>query len=254
MNYGLYLSAAGTLANMHRQDVAANNLTNASTVGFKRSVAALKQRAPEAVEDRLSPDMSHKLLEKLGGGVLQMPTRLDGGQGPLSTTGNDLDLAIEGSGFFAVRSGDQTQLTRDGRFTLSHDNRIVTSTSGQPLLDVNGQPITLDPHQKVHIDGKGFVNQNGSEVARIRLVDPGDVSKVKHEGHGLYSVNGGIPEDAGFAQGSIRQGAVEESNVDPVQTLMRLTKATKSVSSSANLIRYHDSIMDKAANTLGRVA
>jgi len=183
-----------------------------------------------------------------------MPSRLDTGQGPVTPTGNDLDLAIEGKGFFAVRSGDETRLTRDGRFTLGPDGRVVTSTSGQPLLGVDGQPIRLDPNQKVHIDERGAVHQGGGQVAQIRLVEPGDVSDLKHEGHGLYSINGGVPEDAGTAPGTIRQGAVEQSNVDAIQTLSRLTKATKSVSASANLIRYHDSVMDKAANVLGRVA
>src|ERR1043165_5413396 len=120
MNYGLYLSATGVLTNSHRQDVIANNLANSETVGFKRNLALFQQRRTEADSQGAAglSDQTDPLLEKIGGGLLLSPTYVDHSQGTLEQTGQNLDVAIHGDGFFAVQDGKQTRLTRDGRFLV----------------------------------------------------------------------------------------------------------------------------------------
>src|SRR5437667_10189719 len=100
MIYGLYLSATGVLANTYRKDVIANNLANSETVGFKRHLASFQQRPPES-QTMGRPDLSNPMLDNLGGGFLVAPTQIDTSQGDLETTGNNLDAAIYGKGFFA---------------------------------------------------------------------------------------------------------------------------------------------------------
>src|SRR5689334_2619038 len=103
MNYGLYLSAMGVLANSQRQDVIANNLANSETIGFKKDLALFQQQRTEA---QISGHrrQSNDLLEPLGGGLVPTGTTLDLSQGPIEATGNPLDVAITGDGYFAVRS------------------------------------------------------------------------------------------------------------------------------------------------------
>src|SRR6185503_11059153 len=101
MIYGLYLSATGVLANSYRQDVIANNLANSETVGFKRHLAVFQQRPPESQELGRT-DLSDSMLDHIGGGFLLSPTMVDTTQGELETTGNNLDAAIVGKGYFAV--------------------------------------------------------------------------------------------------------------------------------------------------------
>jgi len=258
MNYGLYLSAAGVLTNMHRQDATANNLANASTVGFKRDLAALTQRTPEAREDPTSPDLAHQLLDRLGGGTLVRPTETDFRPGAIQNTENDLDLALDGPGFFnvQVQRGDQTlhRLTRDGRFTLGHQGALVTSTGGHPVLGRDGSPIRLDPNAPVHVDAAGTIRQRGDAVARLRMIDPQPRDRVHHDGLGLYRAPDAAIADAPDADARVVQGAVEQANVDPVREMVQMIETSRAISHNARLIDYHDRIMQHAANTLGRVS
>ena len=105
MNYGLYLSASGMLTNIYRQDVFANNLANVETIGFKPHIPSIAQRDAEAVEDDLSHDVAHELLERLGGGVLAGPQRLDLSVGSLNQTGSELDAALlDKNDFYVVQT------------------------------------------------------------------------------------------------------------------------------------------------------
>lgn len=258
MNYGLYLSAAGVLTNMHRQDVAANNLANVHTVGFKRDLATFSQRPPEVVEDALNPGMAHHLLDRLGGGVKLDATTIDASQGPMQTTGNSLDVAIEGRGFFLVSADvnghEQLQLTRDGRFTLAPDGRLVMTNGNHPVLDVNDQPILLDPALPVEIDELGQVKQGGGIVGRLALLEVAEPHRLNHVGYGLYEPGQNTLTDRRIATGLVRQGMLEGSNTDPIREMLNMIEATRAVTLSGNLMKYHDLVMDRAANVLGRVA
>ena len=124
MNYGMYLSAAGVLTNMHRMDVMANNLANLGTVGFKADEVTFMTRAPERLDPGALSMMGGEpadpqwMLERLGGGQWAAPSRIDLRQGSLQRTGGNLDAAIEGDGFFVVGSEDAPRLTRDTRCHL----------------------------------------------------------------------------------------------------------------------------------------
>src|ERR1700709_2831305 len=101
MLYGLYLSATGVLTNSYRQDVIANNIANAETVGFKRDLALFQERRTEAAERGLPPSRSNPVMEALGGGVFASSPIVDKTQGELEPTGNNLDVAIVGQGYYA---------------------------------------------------------------------------------------------------------------------------------------------------------
>jgi len=256
MNYGLYLSASGVLTSMHRQDVAANNLANVETVGFKRDLAAVRQRLPEILESGGPTDAAHDLLDRLGGALHVNPTRADLSSGQLDQTNQPLDLAIRGDAFFAVQDSEGVaRLTRDGRFTLDAQGRLVSSTTGQGVLDINGQIIRLDPAQSVEVDHTGTVRQGGSLAARIKLVPVSDSAQLRHHGRGLYGAPAALIHNADNAtESEILQGYVERSNVDAVRATLEMIEASRSISTNANMIRYHDLMMERAANTLGRVA
>ncbi|MFW6059097.1 MAG: flagellar hook-basal body protein [Phycisphaeraceae bacterium] len=259
MNYGLYLSASGAMTNLYRQDVYANNLANVNTVGYKADFADLRQRAPEAVEDRLGFDVSHRLLDRLGGGVLAGPQRIDMSPGQLTETGNPLDVALAEEGqFFAVRTTDsqtgeaQVRLTRDGRFTRNDAGQLVNVT-GHPVLDADDDPITLPDGGPLRIDAAGRVLVGGEPAARLQVAEVADPQQLEKLGAGLFAFDGADPRQV-LDNPSVKAGFVEASGVDPITTLMRLIGATKSVASNAQMMRHHDNLMDKAVNSLGRVA
>lgn len=260
MNYGLYLSASGALANLYRQDVFANNLANSNTVGFKPDIAITRQRRPERLENPGSLSAMadpQYLLEKLGGGLFGHPNRISMKQGDLLTTDAPLDVAIRGDGFLVVgEAGDADEnlfLTRDGRLTLNQDSQLVMASSGRAVLDVDNQSITLDPTAKISINGSGEIIQNENIVATLRLASPSDPTELIKVGHSLMALREGSGATLVPGSGNILQGSVETSATNPIMTLNNMISATKAVQANATMMQYLDQILGQSVNTLGRV-
>jgi len=259
MNYGLYLSASGVLTNLYRQDVYANNLANVETAAFKPDIPMISQRDPESIENRLGYEVSQRLLDRLGGGVLAGPQFVNYSPGSLERTSNPMDLALsDRNSFFAVEYKDpQTgdtgiRLTRDGRFTRNSEGELVTH-KGHRVLDTGDMAIILPGDEPVQINPSGDVLQNNELIARIQVTRIPDTGMLIKQGHGLFAYQDKDPREL-VENPVIHQGFVEGSGVDPVMVLMRLVDATKAVTTNANMIRYNDLLMDRAVNTLGRVA
>ncbi len=255
MNYGMYLSATGVLTNMHRQDVIANNLVNSTTTGYKPDAVYTRQRLPARLDPGGVQADPRWMLERLGGGHWVQPTHIDFSQGALMVTGNDLDLAIRGDGFFVVSTGDgggteHLRLTRDGRLTRSDRDELVMAGTGLRVLDVNNRPIRLRSQGPLRVNERGEIEQNGTSVARIQLATVGDLTRLTKAGANLYRLDSS-PQPA---DGRIMQGQLESSAVDAITTLTALIGATKAVAGNAKMMQYHDFLIGQAVNTLGRVA
>lgn len=256
MNYGLYISASGALTNMARQDVYSNNLANVTTAGFKPDVFSIRTRAAVRQEDNLGHLDSNAMLERLGGGVLPMPTRIDLTPSALERTGNNLDVAIDGEGFFAVRAGtsdDPIRLTRDGRLTLNSEGVLVRATDGAPVLDAGDAEIQLDRNATPSIDTDGTIRQNGVPVARLGVWTIPDAGAMVREGQGLFTTLGPLDDARIEAHGAVQQGHVEMSGVNPIHALMQVTSASRAAQSNLRMISYFDNTMGMAISQLGRV-
>ena len=260
MNYGLYLSASGVLTNMYRQDVFANNLANMETPGFKPYIPTIRQRSPESVEDPGAYGLSRNLLDRLGGGVLTGPEKLNFTAGPLRQTGREMDAALtEPDQFFAVQHTDavsgqvSVRLTRDGSFGRNEQGQLITQT-GHLLLDQQDQPITIARQVIPRISTTGeVIDQDGNVVGNLQIARvQSPEQNLRAQGQNLFS----------FEQGDARQpvetpllepGFVEGSAVNAIHTLMSLVSSTKAAAGNASMIQYQDGLMDQAVNTLGRV-
>jgi flagellar basal body rod protein FlgG len=257
MNYGLYLSAGGALAGLHRQDVIANNLANVNTVGFKPHDVYTGQRLPARLEDAGAMIEPQLLLEQLTGGVTIQPTAINLSQGPLLQSGNDLDLAVEGDGFFLVRdhrAGDQLRLTRDGRFTLNSAGELIMTGTGLRVMSDQDQPIRLNSTARIQIDADGRVVQNGAVVAKLALIAAPGAEELTKVCDNLMKVAAAALEKRQPATGRVLQHQLEGSGVDPVTALNQMIAASRAVAANVKLMQYHDHIMDQTVNTLGRVA
>lgn len=260
MDYGLYLSASGVLANTHRQDVFANNLANVQTVGFKPMLADIRARPAEAGEDAVPFAASHKLLDRLGGGVLAEPQGAQFGVGAPQATGRDLDAALtDKDTFFAV--ADETpdgsldlRLSRDGRFSFDPDGRLVNS-AGWLVLGNDDRPIQLDVAAgPVRIDGEGRLLQNNQEVDAVQVARVADASdQLRPTGRNAFAFLGPDPREPAAAFG-LEPGHVETSGANAISTLMQVIGASKSAMGNATMIRYQDTMLDRAINTFGRLA
>jgi flagellar basal-body rod protein FlgF len=254
MIYGLYLSAAGVMTSSYRQDVIANNIANAETVGFKRDLALFQERKTERADHGLSPSRSNPLLESLGGGVLAAPTTVDKSQGELEPSNSNLDMAIVGQGYFTVSNNGQTSLTRDGRFMVNAKGHIaLASNENHELLDVKGNPILIDPKIAPEISGDGEVSQKSQQVARIAVVDVPDPAKLKKNGGTMLS----YPDMKAVkpaASAVIRTQFIERANVEPSTELAGLMDAQRQLEANANMIRYQDQMLQKLCNEVGKIS
>lgn len=261
MMYGLYLSASGVLTNSYRQDVFANNLANAQTIGFKPDMPALRQRDPESVEDLNAFEYSHDLLDMLSGGVVAGTQRVNFAPGAMQKTNNPHDVAlVSPNAFLAVQSIDPktnetvVQLTRDGRLMRNQDGFLVMASNGKRVLDADDSPIQIPAGQPFAINPDGDVVQGNEVLARIQVTAVRDMNQLIKQGGNLFAMDQNNDIRVPAENATVRPEHVEASGVDPIQTLMELVAATKASTSNGNLIRYHDSLMDRAVNVLGRVA
>jgi flagellar basal body rod protein FlgG len=212
-------AAAGMRSRLESLDLLANNLANSSTPGFK------------ADRERYTLYKSEEALAQTGArpgaGAPELPliesNWIDWRQGLLERTGNSLDFAIEGRGFFVVDGPSGQLLTRNGAFRLSADGRLVTA-EGYELATVEPRRIRAAPGEPIDIDPDGVVRQQGNILGRLKLADlPDSASAVKRSGL-YFSLD--LPANASLpaARGSVRQAHLEQSNIGPAQSAVRLVE------------------------------
>ena len=194
-------------------DVVAGNLANASTPGYRAERTVF---ADWLMREPADP-------EPAGGRTVAFTqtraTYRDRAEGTLTQTGNPLDLALSGDGWFTVQTASGTRLTRAGRFTLQKDGGI-TDEAGNPLLDTNAQPLklsTADTDLTVKADGT-LRSQNGV-IGQIAVVTPNDPNRITAEGGRLFRAD--VPTTP-VTRPKIVQGAVEDSNVQPIAEITRM--------------------------------
>lgn len=258
MYYGIQLAASGALTSLYRTDVLSNNLANLNTTGFKPDFAYARERDTARIEDNLPFLPSNELLEQLGAGAHMAPNSVDHAQGTLTETGNDLDLAIRGEGFFVLRTladGGTAglRLSRDGRFTLDQAGRMVSATTGLPVMSESNQSIVLDRGVSVTVDADGTVKQAGEEVGRIQIRDLKDRDLLTRVGDGLFSLSTKALAQAIPATGTVHQGVIEGSGVNAIGAMMGIQGAAKSVGVNFGMIAYQDRMMERAINTFARI-
>ena len=259
MNYGLYVAASGMLVNMYRMDVLGNNLANINTTAFKPDSTAFHWRDAERIEAGLTNVPAQKMLERLGGGVHLSPNVTLFRDGQLVETGNPLDLAIQGEGLFKFATGkgegnERMRFSRDGRLTINADGYLVHAASGMRELDEGDNPIRLEPTGEVVIQPDGSVEQAGSQVARLGVVVPPDLSMLKKAGSNMFTLNSTAQASLLPGAANLKQGWLESSAVDGMSMMMELASANGAIGANARMIRMHDDLMNTAINRFGRVA
>lgn len=226
-----------------RMDVAANNLANLATTGFKADALVLETvDDTEAHADADPADIRF---------VRDVGLMRDMRQGEIAMTGNPLDVAIEGSGFFMVQGPSGPLYTRDGAFTMTGAGQLVT-TDGRPVLNSGGSPIVFDPQgESPSIGRDGAINIAGAEVGRIGVAAFTAPHALQKVGDNLWSAQG---QTQTTFEGVVVQGALEGSNVRPVIELTRLIEISRAYQSAAKIVSGADELRQRAIERLGRAA
>ena len=256
MNPALWVAKTGLDAQQTRMQVVSNNLSNVNTTGFKKDRAVFEDLIYQTVRQPGGQDTQDTQLPtglSLGTGVRVVATEKEHSQGNLMQTGNALDLAVEGKGFFQVLQADGTiAYTRDGSFQVNADGELVTS-SGQPLQpNINVPPNT--EQITVGQDGTVTVKVPGQaqpvQVGNIQLAEFINAAGLEPLGKNLYAETAasgdpqlGVPGQNGLGQ--VMQGALESSNVNIAEELVNMIETqrafetnTKAISTSDQMLQF----------------
>jgi flagellar basal-body rod protein FlgF len=239
MQTATYVALAHQTALEAGMDVAANNIANLSTPAFKGQTVLFSQ-----------------YLQAAPGGdtiayVRDLGVRRDTKQGNLSQTGNPLDTGIEGDGYFTVGTGDGQRYTRNGRFQLDAGGNLVTS-QGYQLLSDQGQPITLPANtRRITIGTDGQVSTETGPVGKIGLAHFDNQQDLVAAADGLYATD---DQPAPATNSTVRQGTVEESNINAVSALTKLLGLQKAYTGAAQIVDSEDTRIKNALDKLSRVA
>ncbi len=257
----LHVARTGLDAQNYRMQVIANNLANVNTTGFKRDRASFETLAYQLVTApgaNSSAENRYAVGLNLGTGAQLTGTMRIETQGTMAATGNSLDMAIEGAGYFQVQMPDgRTAYTRDGSFTLSAEGNIVTP-SGMPV-----QPQIQVPDGATSItigaDGTVSATQAGQsdsvEIGRIetaRFTSPSGLQATS--GNLLLETAASGAPQVGAAgeegRGTIRSGSLEGSNVNVVEELVDMIETQRAYEVNSKMIQAADEMMRNATQSL----
>jgi flagellar basal-body rod protein FlgF len=244
MENALYVGLSRQMVLQRQMDIIANNIANVDTTGFK--VESLLEKT-----DARAPAMT------LGGPrpvkfVSPDGVARDFGQGALRQTGGELDMAIDGQGFFQVRTPQGDRFTRDGRFKTDDTGRLITET-GAAVLDEGGGEIVIDAEKgAVAIGADGTITQGRDQVGKVAMVKFATPAVLEKAGDNLYrNVTNGTPQPATDAK--LRQGMLEGSNVNSVLEITRMVEVSRAYESTAKMIDAQADLAKTAVERLGRV-
>jgi flagellar basal body rod protein FlgG len=236
----MYISAEGATAQAQRLEVIANNMANADTAGFKQDVPLFQARFAEAIQRGQAQAGDHSIND-IGGGVKVVGVETDYSPGELKRTGNDLDLAINGKGFFHVRGDDgQTYLSRAGEFQLNAQGQLVTQNGQRPVLDQQNGEIKLSRDVPFDISNDGFIHQ-GSTTYAIGMSQPESLNDMVKIGNNLWQPTGTI-QPLELKERNVRQGYVETSGANPIRQMMAMIETTRAFEANTKLIQNQDSV------------
>ena len=240
---GAYLDSVGDILSRveKRVEVAAQNLSNATTPGYKRAIS---------FESLVAIQGAGKSGEgALGGTALGPSLTFDFTPGKSENTHNPNDLAISGSGFFTVKTTDgQVLYTRQGQFQRNAEGQLVTP-QGDVVQESGGGDLALKPGAFT-VQSDGTVIQAGEPVGRLGIVDLSDATAVRLTADGLYSAPDSAVTDMDSA--TVRQGALEASNVSLGPEMLTIMAALRQAQSGQQLMNTYDDLMGKVISTFGQ--
>jgi flagellar basal-body rod protein FlgF/flagellar basal-body rod protein FlgG len=245
---GYYAAFTGLLAGTQALELAANNLANVSTIGYKaqrefyKSLTASLGNSNQRQVSSLNQAINNYGV--LGGATVDVQA------GTLERTGNDLDVAMEGSGFFVVQTKAGLKYTRNGNFRLDADGQLITAW-GEPVMGDQG-PLEI-PSGSVSISPDGTISSQGAVVGSLEIVDFAPGTVLVPEGNSTYKAAMGSPTPA--TDPRVRQGMLEASNMNPITGtigLIMIQRQTQLLQQALSI--FHNDFNKSAVEDLPRVS
>lgn len=246
MDLGTIAAASASVSAQQRLDAIAHNLANAGTPGFKAQLLRQWADRPAA-----GPGTANAVSTPLSRSRLHT----DFGQGPLQPTGNPLDLALSGPGFFVVSGPEGERLTRRGSFTLDADGYLAT-TDGQRVQGEAGDLRIGDAAARgdgVQAAADGTLMVGGTSAGKLRVVTVSDPQALAREGATLFAPRGQVPANAAPGSYEVRKGTLEGANVSPVESLAALIETMRGFEAYMTAVSRLDEATSRAIGEVARV-
>lgn len=240
MENPIYVGLSRQVALWREMNVLANNVANVSTTSFKEELMVYRS-APTRTRfgDQVAFTIDHGTATSFQPGGMQ-------------ATGNPLDLAIEGPGYFAVQGATRELYTRNGSFKLDADGQLVTD-DGRPVLDTGQNPILIPPGETdISITPTGVVFAGAAQLGRLRVVEFDNPQGLERIGNSYFGTSQEPKQTAGASQ--VKQGALEHSNVQAVVAITDLVRIQRTYEGVRNLVETEHEREKDMISKLGRVA
>lgn len=245
----------GALSNEIRMSTIANNLANVNTSAFKKDTLAFHDTFVRFAHDYLVDEKTYIRGKKLfPEGHIMAKARLsaqrpDFAQGSLEQTGNQLDFAISGEGFFTVQGPDEMLYTRAGNF-IADANGMLRTKDGYPVM-VDGGPLIVPPGAAVQVDGQGNISVNGNRAGSFDLATFADPNLLERMGNNNFRAPVGVgavpPEEANVAQGFLEKG-----NVEVVTEMVAMIETQRAYTMYSKMIEADNQLDTKLITQVGR--
>jgi flagellar basal-body rod protein FlgG len=250
----LYTAVSGMIATENKQNTVVNNMTNANTIGYKADNLVTKSfndviiRNQQKVADGMYT--SRKIGKmSLGVAIDDVVTRFE--QGDLKQTDSKSNFAINGNGFFTVRTADGIKYTRDGQFSVNNNGNLINS-SGDLVLGIdnagNLSPINVGNSDYV-LDTNNNIVINGVSTQKLAIADFADYKNLGKVGDNYYETN----ENPTYIQADVRQGFLEMSNVNVLNEMVDMISVMRNFETNQKFVSMIDESLGKAANEVGKV-
>ncbi len=265
---GVYTALSGAMAQSLQMDTIANNIANVNTPGFKRDTQVFNEyltaneKPPSVIQVPKVPASIESFYDLQGGDksyVDAKGTFTDFSQGSLKHTGNKLDVAIDGTGFFEIATPQGVRLTRAGNFTLDGNGKLVNKEgyfvlkAGGEGQDPESRSITLNGSVPVEINDFGEVIQGTEVVGKLSVVDVANKDSLQKIGNSLYTFKPNQPpEIVNINNPSVKNGFIETSNVNIVKEMTDMIQTQRVFESTQKAISAYDSMSDKLVNVVGK--
>jgi len=242
MSTGIWMAASGASSQITALDATANNLANANTVGYKVDQAVFQEHLIAAMyAGRAQKEMRYN-------GVATVAPDMRGG--PVQVTNKPLDCAIDGDGFFAVRTPQGERYTRAGAFQIGSDGMLVTA-QGYPVVDSGGSPISVQPDAKVMSMGNdGTLTVDDSDVGQLKLVTFNDINGLEKDGAQLFRQTPRSGVAVATTQATVQAGALEMPNVSIVKGMTDLVSATRAFEALERAVEEFSQLEHRAATDI----
>jgi flagellar basal-body rod protein FlgF len=238
MQSDLSVALSGQIAMERRLETIANNVANMNTVGYQADGVSFSAELARAGDNQIAYASS-------GSDYI---TRQPGG---MTKTDNPLDVAVQGDGWFAVKTPNGVAYTRDGRMRVS-DTGDLQTLNGYPVLDAGGAPLMVDPNAgPPTIAQDGMISQNGQQIGAIGLFSIDDAAHLSRTDNSAVIPDRPARAILDFADNGVVQGYVERSNVNPIMEMTKLISVTRNFDDINSEMSQSESTIQDAIRTLG---